>query len=48
MKVTDLPKISSIKGDEVRISETDETGKWGRLADGRGWISLGEKYIRRV
>ena len=35
-------------GDEVRISETDETGKWGRLADGRGWISLGEKYIRRV
>lgn len=35
-------------GDEMKIIETDKTGKWGRLADGRGWISLGEKYIRRV
>lgn len=35
-------------GDTVEISETDKTGKWGKLADGRGWISISEKYVRRV
>lgn len=37
-----------VKRNEVlRITETDAANAWGRLADGRGWISLNEKYIRR-
>lgn len=35
-------------GAEVEISETDSSKKWGRLADGRGWISLSSKYVGRV
>ncbi len=35
-------------GAEVEISLTDSAKKWGRLADGRGWISLSSKYVGRV
>lgn len=35
-------------GDTVEIAETDSTGKWGKLSDGRGWISISDKYVRRV
>lgn len=35
-------------GDTVEIAETDAAGKWGRLADERGWISISEKYVRRI
>ena len=38
-----------VKNGEVhRISETNAAGSWGKLADGRGWISLNAKYIRRL
>ena len=36
------------KGEIYSISATDSTGGWGRLSDGRGWISLNSKYIRRL
>lgn len=36
------------KGELHEISETDEAQAWGRLADGRGWISLNPKYVGRV
>ncbi len=36
------------KGEIHGITETDDAGGWGRLADGRGWISLNSKYTRRI
>lgn len=36
------------KGETHEISETDAAQVWGRLADGRGWISLNPKYVGRV
>ena len=36
------------KGETHAISATDTAGTWGRLADGRGWISINSKYIRRI
>lgn len=35
------------KNDVLSITETDSASSWGKLADGRGWISLNGKYIRR-
>lgn len=35
-------------GETHRISETDEAAAWGRLSDGRGWISLNSAYVRRI
>lgn len=34
-------------GDTVSISQTDFSGRWGMLSDGRGWINITEKYVRR-
>lgn len=34
-------------GDVLCITETDSAGIWGKLADGRGWVSLNGRYIRR-
>lgn len=36
------------KGETHKISETDAAQAWGRLADGRGWISLNPKYVGRM
>lgn len=36
------------KGETFDISETDSASAWGRLSDGRGWISLNPDYVRRV
>ena len=36
------------KGETHEISATDAAGVWGRLADGRGWISLNSKYSGRI
>lgn len=31
------------------VETTDVSGvKWGKLKSGAGWISLGEKYVRRI
>lgn len=35
-------------GEILEISETDAASAWGRLSDGRGWISLNPAYVRRV
>lgn len=35
-------------GETHKISETDAAAVWGRLSDGRGWISLNSAYVRRV
>ena len=46
---TDNQALGIVKKNEVHeIAETNASGTWGRLADGRGWISLNSKYIRRV
>lgn len=38
-----------VKNGEIHeIAETNAAGSWGRLADGRGWISLNSKYIGRL
>ena len=34
-------------GNKVKIDKTDENGRWGRLSDGRGWINITDKYVRR-
>lgn len=34
-------------GNKVLIDKTDSAGRWGRLSDGRGWINITEKYVRR-
>ncbi len=34
-------------GNRIEIDRTDSAGRWGRLSDGRGWINITEKYIRR-
>ncbi len=34
-------------GDILKISETDAAGAWGKLDDGRGWISLASRYVRK-
>lgn len=36
------------KGEIHEIAEANSAGTWGRLADGRGWISLNSKYIGRI
>lgn len=36
------------KGEIHEIAQTNTAGNWGRLADGRGWISLNSKYIGRI
>ncbi|MBO5858281.1 MAG: N-acetylmuramoyl-L-alanine amidase [Clostridia bacterium] len=36
------------KGEIHEIIQTDSSGKWGKLADRRGWISLNSKYIGRI
>lgn len=36
------------KGETYAISATDAAGVWGRLANGRGWISLNSKYVKRI
>lgn len=36
------------KGDVYTIVETDKTGRWGRLKSGAGWISIDERYVKRV
>lgn len=41
--------VGTVKNGEVHgISSTDSAGAWGRLADGRGWISLNSKYVSRI
>lgn len=35
-------------GETYEITETDAAQMWGRLADGRGWISLNPKYTGRI
>lgn len=41
--------VGTVKKDEIHgISETNASGTWGKLADGRGWISLNSKYIGRI
>ena len=41
--------LGIVKNGEIHeIIETNATGGWGKLADGRGWISLNPKYIRRI
>lgn len=34
-------------GNKVEIDKTDSAGRWGRLSDGRGWINITERYVRR-
>lgn len=34
-------------GNKTQIDKTDSSGRWGRLSDGRGWINIMEKYVRR-
>ncbi len=41
--------VGIVKKSEIHeIAETNPLGTWGRLADGRGWISLNSKYIGRL
>lgn len=41
--------VGIVKKSEIHeIAETNALGTWGRLADGRGWISLNSKYIGRI
>ena len=35
-------------GETYAISATDAAGVWGRLANGKGWISLNSKYVRKL
>ena len=37
-----------MKGEILGITQTDAAGTWGRLADGRGWISLNSKYVSKI
>jgi len=44
----DFPVKHTLKqGDRFTVTVTAKRGKWGKLADGRGWISL-EKGVKRV
>lgn len=46
---TGYKAVGTVKNGEIHsISATDAAGAWGRLADGRGWISLNSKYIGRL
>lgn len=36
------------KGEIHGIVSTDAAEAWGRLADGRGWISLNPKYVKKI
>lgn len=46
---TGYKSVGIVKNGETHsISATDAAGTWGRLADGRGWISLNSKYIGRL
>lgn len=46
---TDNKAVGTVKNGEIHgIAETNASGTWGKLADGRGWISLNSKYIRRI
>ncbi len=36
------------KGETVTVTVTSSDGKWGRLADGRGWIRLALRYAAEV
>ena len=36
------------KGEVFTITQTDKTGRWGRLKSGAGWINLGDRYVQRV
>ena len=46
---TENKAVGTVKKGEIHeISETNTAGTWGRLADGRGWISLNSKYIGRI
>lgn len=35
-------------GDFLTVRETDAAGAWGRLENGRGWVSLHSKYVRKI
>lgn len=46
---TGFKAVGYVKNGEIHeISETDAAQAWGRLADGRGWISLNPKYVGRM
>lgn len=45
---TGFKAVGTVKKGEIHgIVSTDAADAWGRLADGRGWISLNSKYVRR-
>lgn len=46
---TNYKAVGAVKKGEIYgITEMNAAESWGRLADGRGWISLNSKYVRRV
>ncbi len=46
---TEYKAVGIVKKGEIHeIKETNSSGGWGKLADGRGWISLNSKYIGRL
>lgn len=48
-KVSDIVGVITGKGTYTIIAETDLDGTtFGKLKSGKGWISLGEKYVKKV
>lgn len=48
-KASDIVGAITDKGTYTIVAETDLEGtKFGKLKSGKGWISLGERYVKRV
>ncbi len=46
---TNFKTVGTVKkNEELEITETSPNGNWGKLRDGRGWVSVNEKYVRRL
>ena len=46
---TGYKSVGVVKKGEIHgITQTNAAETWGRLADGRGWISLNPKYVKEI